>query len=52
VIIKDGIDPELMRRDPNPEFLIKKGVKRGPAEHVVGDIDYWVKRVKRASSEE
>ncbi|KAH6664497.1 hypothetical protein B0J14DRAFT_621229 [Halenospora varia] len=28
------------------------GVKRGIAEHVVGDIDYWVKKYKRAETEE
>ena len=40
VIIEDGMDLELIRRDPNPDYLIKRGVKRGIAEHVVGDIDY------------
>ena len=39
-IIEDGMDLELIRRDPNPKFLTDKGVKKGPAEHVVGDIDY------------
>lgn len=47
VILQERMDLGLIRRDPNPDFLIKKGVKRGIAEHVVGDIDYWVE-VKRA----
>jgi hypothetical protein len=34
------MDLELIRRDLNPDFLIKRGVKRGIAEHIVGDIDY------------
>ncbi len=52
VIIEDGMDLELIRWDPNPDFLIKRGVKKGIAEHVVGDIDYWVKKYKRAETEE
>ena len=52
MIIEDGMDLELIRRDPNPDFLIKKGVKRGTAERVVSDIDYWVKKCKRAETEE
>ena len=51
-IIADGMDLELIHRKPDPEFLIKSGVKRGIAEHVVGDIDYWVKKYKRAETEE
>jgi hypothetical protein len=46
------MDLELIHRKPDPEFLIKSGVKRGIAEHVVGDIDYWVKKYKRAETEE
>jgi hypothetical protein len=52
VIIEDGVDLELIRRDPNPDFLIKRGVKRGIAELVVGDIDFWVEKYKRARTEE
>jgi hypothetical protein len=52
IIIEDSMDLELIRRDPNPKFLTDKGIKRGPAEHVVGDIDYWVQKVKRARTEE
>jgi hypothetical protein len=40
VIIEDGMDLELICQDPNPDFLIKRGVKRGIAKQVVGDIDY------------
>jgi hypothetical protein len=52
VIMDDGMDLELIHQDPNPEFLIKGGVKRGAALHVVGDIEDWVKRCKRAETEE
>jgi hypothetical protein len=52
VILAERIDLGLIRWDPNPEFLTKKGVKRGIAEHVVGDIDYWVKKVKRVRTKE
>ena len=52
MIIEEGIDLELIRRDPKPDFLIERGIKRGIAEHVVGDIDYWVKKYKRAKTEE
>jgi hypothetical protein len=52
MILGERMDLGLIRRDPNPDFLIKKGVKKGIAEHVVGDIDYWVEKVKRARAEE
>ena len=52
VIMDDGMDLELIHQDPNPEFLIKRGIKRGAALHVVGDIEDWVKRCKRAETEE
>jgi len=52
VMIEDGMDLDLIRQDPNPDFLTKKGVKRGIAKHIVGDIDYWVEKVKRARTEE
>ncbi|KFY69619.1 hypothetical protein V496_00096 [Pseudogymnoascus sp. VKM F-4515 (FW-2607)] len=51
VILKDGMSQELIRQDPSPQFLIDGGVKRGPSLHVVGDIDYWCKKVKRARIE-
>jgi hypothetical protein len=35
----DCMDLELIHQDPNPEFLIKAGVKRGIALHIVGDIE-------------
>jgi hypothetical protein len=51
-IIADGMTLELIRQDPNPQFLIDKDVKKGIAKHIVGDIDYWVETVKRARTEE
>jgi hypothetical protein len=45
VMMDDGMDLELIHQDPNPEFLIKGGVKRGPALHIVGDIEPWAKRM-------
>ena len=52
MIIEDSIDLELIHRDQNPEFLIKRGVKRGIAQRVVGDIDEWIKKYKQARTEE
>jgi hypothetical protein len=52
VIIEDGMDLGLIHRDPNPEFLTKRGIKRGIAQHIVDDIDEWVKTYKRARTEE
>jgi hypothetical protein len=51
VIIEDGMDLELIREDSDPDFLIKRGVKRGIAKRVVGDIDYWVKKYKQSETE-
>jgi hypothetical protein len=51
-ILAQRMDLGLIRQNPNPDFLIKKGVKRGIAEHLVGDIDYWVEKVKRVRTEE
>lgn len=46
------MDLELICQDPNPDFLTEKGVLPGVAKHIVGDIDYWVKNIKRARTEE
>ena len=47
------MDLELIRRNPNPKFLIDKGVKRGPAKQVVSDdINFWVENIKRPRTEE
>jgi hypothetical protein len=51
-MIGEGMTLGLISRDRDPKFLTDNGVKRGPAEHVVGDIDYWFKSVKRVRSEE
>jgi hypothetical protein len=52
VIMDDGMDLELIYQDPNLEFLIKGGIKRGAALHVMGDIEDWVKRCKWAKTKE
>ncbi|PQE18259.1 urea carboxylase protein [Rutstroemia sp. NJR-2017a BBW] len=52
VIIEDGMDLELIHRDPNAQYLMDKCVKRGVAEHIVNDIDEWVQEHKRARTEE
>ncbi len=52
LMIGEGMTLGLISRDRDPKFLTDNGVKRGPAEHVVGDIDYWFKSVKRVRSEE
>lgn len=46
-ILEEDMDLELIHRNPDPEYLIKKGVKRGPAEHTVGDIEEWYQEHKR-----
>jgi hypothetical protein len=38
------MDLELIHQDPSPDFLIKRGIKRGIAQRIVGDIDYWAKK--------
>jgi hypothetical protein len=43
---------ELICQDPNPQFLINKDIKKGIAKHIIGDIDYWVERVKQARTKE
>jgi hypothetical protein len=45
-IIEDGLDLELIHQDQNPDFLTKRGIKRGIALRIVGDIGYWVKKCK------
>jgi hypothetical protein len=52
VILGEGMDLELIRRNQYPMFLIDKGVKQGPSERVVFDIDYWVENIKRPRTEE
>lgn len=52
IIIKRGLDLELIRRNPNPKFLINADILEGVAEYVVGDIDYWFKNIKRPRTEE
>lgn len=47
VIIKKGYSLELIRRNLNLKFLTDEEVQEGIAEHVVSDIDYWFKNIKR-----
>ena len=42
----------LIHWNLDPKYLMDEGVKRGVAEHVVGDIDEWVQKHKRARTEE
>lgn len=51
VIIKKGFSLELIRRNPNPKFLIDEDIQEGIAEHVVSDIDYWFENIKRPRME-
>lgn len=46
------MDVELIYLDPNPEFLVEKGIKSGAALHIVRDIEGWVKEPKRGETEE
>jgi hypothetical protein len=52
IIIKKGLDLELIRQNPNPKFLIDKNILEGIAEHVVDNIDYWFENIKRPRTEE
>jgi hypothetical protein len=52
LIIEDGLDLELVHQDQNPDFLVKRGIKRGIAQRVVGDIGYWVKKFKQAETQD
>ncbi|KAF6796396.1 hypothetical protein CSOJ01_13214 [Colletotrichum sojae] len=45
--LKDGLDLELMHKDPDTGILIKGGVRRGIAMRFVGDVEDWVKRYSR-----
>jgi hypothetical protein len=47
VMIEQGKDLNLVRRNPNPKFLTDKRVKSGTAEQIVSDINYWFKNIKR-----
>jgi hypothetical protein len=51
-IIEDGLDLELIHQDQNPDFLVKRGIKRGIAQRVVGDIGHWVKKYKQDETQE
>ena len=52
IMKRDHMDLELLYQEPDPDFLIKGGVKRGPALHVVRDIGKWVRESKRVRTEE
>ena len=52
VTLADGLDLEQVHEDQDPDFFIDKGIKRGIARRFVGDIDQWVKRCKRAETED
>lgn len=38
IIIQEDMDLELIYKEPDPDFLMRGGVKRGPALHIVRDI--------------
>jgi len=50
-MIDNSMNLGLIRRDPNPKYLIDKKIKRGVAEHIMSDIDIWVKECKKARTE-
>jgi hypothetical protein len=39
------MDLELIREDPDPDFLVKRGIKRGISRQVVRDIDHWARNI-------
>jgi hypothetical protein len=51
VIKENAMTLQLIHRDPNPDFLITGGVKRGAALHVVNDIEEWFQQCKRVRTE-
>src|SRR5881392_816746 len=51
-IIEDGLYLELIHQDQDPDFLMKRGIKRGIAQRVVSDIGYWVKKYKQAEMQD
>jgi hypothetical protein len=52
IMIGEYIDLELIYQEPDPEFLIAGGVKRGPALHIVRDISKWVGECKRIRTDD
>ncbi|PQE03476.1 urea carboxylase protein [Rutstroemia sp. NJR-2017a BBW] len=52
IMIGECMDLELIYQEPDPEFLITGGVKRGPALHIVRDIGKWVGECKRIRIDE
>jgi hypothetical protein len=48
VVLEDGLGLEQVHEDQDPNFLIKKEVKRVIARRFVGDIEGWAKRYKHA----
>ena len=52
MISGENLDLELICQNPDPMHLTNEGVKRGTAELVVNDIDYWVKNIKRPRTKE
>jgi hypothetical protein len=51
VMKENAMTLQLIHRDPNPDFLITGGVKRGAALHVVNDIEEWFQQCKRVRTE-
>jgi hypothetical protein len=47
VMKENAMTLQLLYRDPDPDFLIKGGVKRGAALHIVNDIELWLHKCKR-----
>lgn len=45
-ILAQGLGLEQVHEDQDPDFLIKKAVKRGIARRFVSDIEDWAKRYR------
>ena len=52
VALAHALDLEILYEDNDSEFLVKNGLKRGTARHMVGGIPEWVKKFKRGHFEE
>lgn len=48
IALADGLDLEQVYEDQDPDFFVRRGVKRGIARRFAGDIRDWVKRCKHA----
>lgn len=49
VALEDGLDLEQVYKDQDPEFFVRKGIKKGIARRFVEDVPGWVQNMKKAT---